>query len=150
MRREARIQAAEGELGSHSQEVRRPRGRHSVPPEWVTDVEVPYKENRAGELGKEVLDLGGSEGCAGREVKRAHCVASAKAHAHGNRMEGRAKGYESAVDRVMKQDTRPTTATGAANLRNEGPVSPWAWCKTVTQYQFLETDTEGSVVLQEE
>ena len=50
VRREARIQAAEGELGSHPQEVHRPRGRHNVPPQRVTDVEFPYKENRAGEL----------------------------------------------------------------------------------------------------
>ena len=42
------------------------RGHHIVPPEWVTEIEVSYKENRAGELVKVVFDFGGNEGCAGR------------------------------------------------------------------------------------
>ena len=31
------------------------------PPEWVTDIEVPYKENRSRELGNEVFDFGGGK-----------------------------------------------------------------------------------------
>ena len=72
------------------------------------DTEVPYKENKAREL----FYLGGSEGRAGRQVEGAHRVASEKPHAHGNSMEGRAKRYKDAVDRVMEQDTHTTTAMG--------------------------------------
>ena len=48
------------------QEAIRLRGRHTVHPEWVTDTEVSYKEEWVRELGKEVFDFHGNEGCAGR------------------------------------------------------------------------------------
>ena len=79
-----------------------------------------------------ILEVRGGESSVGREVG----VASGKPHAHGNRMKGRAKGYKGAVDRVMEDDTCTTTAMGATNLRYEQLVTPWAWCKTSTQYQL--------------
>ena len=108
MRQETGIQAAEGEPGSH-------------PQEWVIDIEVSHEENRDGELVKVVFDLSRNEGCARRKIERAHHVASAKPHVHGNCMEGgpcRGVQDKGTVDRVIEQDTCTTMAMGALNLQN--------------------------------